>query len=577
MLYTNIIHRVDAAEHSRRALAFQWQEAQRIGIPTTTLLTYPTLFMDEVVESVVRMKGAEDELGLHFHAFQCQRFSERYGSREGAIWLLPRDLRRQVIDEMMAAFEGHFGHFPRSIGGYIIDAWTLKYIKTAYPQVEIAITSCFEEGVKMFYGNNRNWFLFSDGGPWNPYFPSKANALIPASDAAEAIDIVAVPHLNRDMLMALSSRDDWYASHPGNIFRARINDGPMSEYFFRFLAAWERQAELNGWSYLNVFVSSPWMSERHWCIDKVEDARAMYTRMLEYLNGREEAGANRNSTMAGFSQAFRRAVCAGDPTVCHWKDELRQSKRQVVWTLNSHHRCAFDMNRGGALVDMRPYAGRLNGDLGPETPHLYNGNHPFIVSTEHCGGHWNTSQHATVSNGTHTFNITDRRVRAEVKRITDNHWRIETAPVEVTLGGETLKFQSIWEFNSSATVKMHRRVLEYTGDIEALVLTEVFLGRPGVHEYPGDLRGILLSGGNETQQEDLPFTYSGKQKCIELADTVVADLPQLGTRLELVAQSASLSGRLVDGTLFSPSFRIELSYPVSIGKEITTCLRTSPL
>ncbi len=574
MLYTNVIHRVDARADSRAAMAFQWREARRLALPTTTLLTYPALFMDEAIADVDQLRGDTDELGLHFHNFQSPRFLERFGTRESAFWLLPREVRRAFLDEMMTAFERRFGHLPKSIGGYIIDAWTLAHIKETYPSVEVAITSCFEEGVKMFYGNNRNWFLFSDGGPWNPYFPAKANALIPAADAEVAIDIVAVPHLNRDMIMALNSRDDLFASHPGNLFRARINEGAECPYLFRFIDAWERQAALNGWSYLNIFVSSPWMSPAHWAIGNIDDARALYRRMLEDLKEREERGANSNTTMVEFGAAFRARVKPGDATVCHWKDEIKQAKREVVWVVNSHHRAAFDMNRGGAVVDFRPYAGRLDGNLGPECPALWNGNYPFLISTEHCGGHWNTAQFASVSDGSHTFSTTDRRTRATVEKTENGAWIFRTEPLRFNLGAHSLVLQSAWEVSAQTGISIRRTVLEYSGDPTALRLTETFFGRPGTHEYPGDLRGITLWADPNTR---LPFGYSSKEEAVDSPRAVGADVGSLGVSVSMEAVTPALRGVLGDGWLFKPCFRLDLTHAPEPGKDVVTCLTTHPL
>jgi len=577
LLYVNLVHRVDTAPDAREALAFQWNSARGLGLPTTSLLTYPALLSDEVCAEVAALRGPGDELGIHYHGYMCQAFADRYGIREGAFWLLPQAIRAAFIDETMALFTSRFGAPPAAIGGYVIDAWTLRHIRERHPSVRIAITSCFEEGVKMYYGNNRNWLLFSDGGPWNPYFPSQRNALAPAHDADEAIDIVAVPHLNRDMIMALSSRDDLFASHPGNAVRARINQGGDCPYLIRHYLAWERQAQLNGWSYLNIFVSSPWMSPRHWCVDRIEDARKLYLTMLEHVKARQEAGAVAAVTMSGFDAAYRQRVRPGDATVCHWRDEIKQGKRQVVWTVNSHHRCAFDMALGGALVDFRPYDGRPAIDLGPECPALWNGNSPFLVSAEHCGGHWNTGHLATITDGKHSVGLHDRRVRCEVRRTAEGGWLICAEPATYQLGGRELVVRSTWEVGRGPAIAMRRTVLAFAGDAANLRLVEQFSGRPGTTEYPVDMRGIRLWADDVGRgRHELPCSYSGRQLDRPAAAAVGADVPHVGARVVLRPGAAAV-GSLQDGLLFTPSFRVGLTQAITLGQETLTWLETSPL
>jgi hypothetical protein len=572
LLFVNIVHRLDASVTSQDALRFQWSEARRLGLPTTTLLTYPALFDSVCCDLVSEMCGPDDELGLHFHELKGARLAEHYRVKEPVFWLWPRAKRLQLVEEIIARFTEVFGRTPRSIGGYILDAWTLEQIKLRHPGVSTAITSCFEEGVKMYYGNNRNWLLFSDGGPWNPYFPSKANALIPADGPGERLDIVAIPHLNRDMIMALSSRDDWFASHPGNVFRARINEGAECGYLFRFYKEWERQAEINGWSYMNLFVSSPWLLGRHWAIESEKDVRQLYTTSLEYLKEREEAGKVRNLTMDAFGEIYRKELPSAAPTVCHWRDVLRESRREVVWTANAHHRCAFDFARGGTLVDFRPYDGRLDGNLGTECLSLWNGNYPFLVSSEHCGGHWNTSFTAEISDGTHTCSLADRRARVRVEKSDAGEWVIFSGPVCYELGGKKLVLESVWEGNQSSEITVRRKVISWDGAWEELELAEVFLGRAGTTEYPEDQRGTTL----HAPDCELPYTYSGEEVVLEEPQWLAARIPRLGLELQLIAKTPSARGMLRDGVVFSPSWQLRMSYALQPNKEIITCLQTNP-
>lgn len=571
VMFTNVVHRVDAAADARAALEFQWTEAKRIGIPSTSLFTYPALFEPEAVAQAERLAGTDDELGLHLHEIVSPRTLEKYRVNERMLWLWPREQRIALIDEMVSVFFDRFGTPPASIGAYIMDAWTLSEIEKRHPAVKTAITSCFEEGVKMFYGNYRNWLLFSDGGPWNPFFPSRANALAPARDAREAIDIVAVPHLNRDMIMALSSRDDWFASHPGNLFRAQINRDAECPYLFRFIEAWERQAALNGWSYLNVFVSCPWLIDSHWCIDREGEVRELYSAMLRDLKAREEAGANRNLTMKDFGAAFREIVHPGDATICHWRDEIQQSKREIIWSVNAHHRCAFDMARGGALVDFRPYDGRLDNNLGPETELLWNGCAPFLISTEHCGGYRNTSLHAILSDGSKTIQLSDCRTQVTVRQEPGEEWSIRSRPMKYELGSDRLVIETEWRIGRTSRITIRRKLLEYTGDPSSLVLSEVFAARVGTTEYPEDQRGALLRASSVL----LPVTYSGNSVVQEIAEWVETDIPRVGACVRLTAQTDALLGKLTDATIFMPSFRIQLDFRFL--KETAICLETQPL
>lgn len=41
----------------------------------------------------------------------------------------------------------------------------------------------------MFAGCSYTWYLFSEGGPWTAYYPSKSNSLCPAKDKDEAYNM----------------------------------------------------------------------------------------------------------------------------------------------------------------------------------------------------------------------------------------------------------------------------------------------------------------------------------------------------------------------------------------------------
>lgn len=551
MLYTNIIHRLDIKPESQAALRFQWEAARSRGLPTTTLFSYGALW-DESAVALAREFATDNtqELGLHLHGFNGARFLENYKSTDPGFWLLPRATQFAMIAEMVERFKELFGHPPASIGGYIMDATLLRHLQSSYPAIRTAITSCFEEGARMYQGNNRNWMLFSDGGPWAPHWPSKANALIPARDPQEAIDIVALPHLNRDMMMSLISRDDLFASHPGNIVRARINQGKDCPYYYRFLDAWRRQVKHNGWSYLSFFISSPWLSAGHWISDHPEYTRDMYLESLDWMQAHDDI---RVCTLSEFGAFFRQQVPAGQPHICHWRDEVRQSKREFVWFINPHYRAAFDFGLGGTLVDFRPYAGRVDGNVGPETACQWNGSHPFVISAGLRGGYWNNGWSAEVeANGTRAALHNDR-VRCRVERNGET-WRVIADAQTLRLGNGSLSLRQTWILDQSPKIRIMREVLSTEGIDGDIHLLDAFHGSFGTTEYPEDLRYIRLD------------TSPG---------SAGAEIPPLYTRL--VLKSAEAEAFVTAPTLFKPRFTLHLRTPLSTSKPVTTCLTTSPL
>jgi hypothetical protein len=582
-LHINIIQRTSSKPDQAATLDFMWDEARRRGLPATTLVTYAVLY-DEVACARLRerVNGSSDSLGVHFHDLACPRYFETYRTKETAVWLLPRGKRAAVIDEMVALFTKRFGYPPVAVGSYVFDAWTLRYFAERHPSVKVAITNCFEEGVNMFRGNNHNWHLFSDGGPWGPFWPSKSNALVPARDADEAIDIVALPHLNRDMILSLSSRDDWFSSHPPNLIRAKINDGDDCPYNFRFIYQWAEQAEHHGWEYLNTFVSCGWLTEGHWACPDIDAARQLYQKTLDHYAALASEGRAVVSTMEDFAAEFRNSVKPGEARVCHWRDILRPNpKRQVVWLGNSHYRAAIDLNIGGTICDLRAYDGRIDGDMGPETTNLSNGSYPFLISSEHRGGFWNSGQNAFLHINGREFPLWDsNRLRATVTRNAEgNGWSIEASPAVVEAAGITAKVVSRWHADDSGAILLERELVEISDPSAELAITEWFGGCFGTTEYPEDLRGIRLHAEdvNGKAIASLNFSYSTAETVVMAPATVCASIPQAGVEVRLHADGPALEGKLSDGCLFSPYFGLRISQKIHPQQPTRTWLKLAPL
>ena len=250
MMYVNVVHR---PTNDMDGFKFQQDVAHNLGLKTTILFTIDALFDEARIEYCLNeSEKYGDELGINLSTIDCKEIKQLINSRELMLHLLSFETQKKVVDFVFSRFKEVTGSYPTSISTYYIGAKILQWMKDSYPSLEIAITNCFEEGVHMYHGNCNAWNLFCEGGPWGAYYPSKCNSLVPAKDKNSAIDVVGVPHLNRDMLMAYIGRDDCYSSHSANVQRGMVNEGNKCQYLYDFIHEWVKQDDYNKDVYYNM-------------------------------------------------------------------------------------------------------------------------------------------------------------------------------------------------------------------------------------------------------------------------------------------------------------------------------------
>lgn len=97
--------------------------------------------------------------------------------------------RKKLADTYMAKFKSIFGYYPKSVGSWFIDAYTLDYLYKKYGIV--ASTNCKDQ-----IGTD-GYTLW--GGYWNQaYYPSMKNAYMPARDAKNQIPVPIFRMLGSD-------------------------------------------------------------------------------------------------------------------------------------------------------------------------------------------------------------------------------------------------------------------------------------------------------------------------------------------------------------------------------------------
>ncbi|MBK0378727.1 hypothetical protein [Mucilaginibacter segetis] len=97
--------------------------------------------------------------------------------------------REKLIDVYMADFKNIFGYYPKSVGSWFIDSYSLNYMYEKYHIV--ASSNCKDQ-----YGTD-GYTLW--GGYWNQaYYPSKINSYMPAQNAENQIPVPIFRMLGSD-------------------------------------------------------------------------------------------------------------------------------------------------------------------------------------------------------------------------------------------------------------------------------------------------------------------------------------------------------------------------------------------
>ncbi|NIA15345.1 MAG: hypothetical protein GWP08_14845 [Nitrospiraceae bacterium] len=269
----------------------QQDMVHQLGLKATILAIWPIMNEERIVDDMLGFRRKHgDEIGLFFGDLACPEFTETTGHVQNAFWLYSAEDKRRIAGTLLERFERCFGGPPRSVAGFCLDASSLRIIKEMCPAVETACACCFEEGVPTFHGTNNSWYLFNEGGPWGPWYPSKSHTLRPALSEEDSAGVVAVPHLARDMALSYESRNDFFSSHPPNVLRGKGNDGDECPYSLNLIDEYRRQERYNnGFSYMNLFVSPNWLGHSVNFEETPEVAQKLY-RITSILGGAARRG-----------------------------------------------------------------------------------------------------------------------------------------------------------------------------------------------------------------------------------------------------------------------------------------------
>ena len=561
----------------------QQRLAHENGLKTTIQMTYASLFNEEAV-ALAREHHEKygDEIGLTLLGLPCQEFREKYKTKDFCIWHFSMEDKREIVNDVFEKFFQVFGFHPASTGSYYMDAELVSYIKGKYPLIKCAVATCWEEGPKAYWNANNSWYTLNDGGPWNPWIPSKYNIHCPASGKADDIGIVAIPHLSRDLLAVLDGPGSFYGTHPQNVLRGMVYKDGQYPYLFNLIDQYRSLDKYNnGFTYNMVFVGPGWMSKQGRWEAPYSLLEKSYSDCMAYYGGLKKNNQVQEMTMSEFADWFRENKTHTEPTCALWKDILYGSQKQIFWYVDPHMRTCVDMNQGGALVDLRPYEAKLVRPVGIGTKHIWDCSYPFLIQAFYRAGYFThyagegSIKSCKVSYEGEEVDLCLCRTKAHFAQ--KGRDRILTLdPVEIEFRGLSIELVSTFTFaEDTGEIKIARKITAMSKPGAAVHVNEYITACHGTTEYPEDLAGIVLRCTGGEGVKELVYQYKCREESMKDARLVEAVVPQVDTRISVYPVNDRADGYFKEGYAFSPMFTLGLTKNLKLDEEMVTCLKVA--
>lgn len=565
----------------------QQETAHKNGLKTTIQMTYASLFNEEAIDlAKEHHEKYGDEIALSLLGLPCKEFREKYKTKDFCIWMFSMEDKKSIVDDVFGKFHDIFGFYPESTGSYYMDADLVNYIKETYPSVKCAVATCWEEGPKAYHTCNNSWYTFMDGGPWAPWIPSKANVHAPAANESEDSGIVAIPHLSRDLLACYDGNGSNFGTHPQNVLRGMIYDTKTWEYPYLYnLIDQYRALEKynNGYAYNMMFVGPGWLNKMGRWEAPYELLKKSYEDGMAYYGKLKKEGKLTDMTMAEFADYYREKKTYTEPECALWSDILYGSDKQLFWYCDPYMRACVNMDQGGAIVDLRPYAAKLEWPVGIGTPHVTDASYPFLIQEKYRAGYFThyagegTVRSAKLTHNGEEVDLCLCRTKAEFaeevieggkkKRI------LTLKPVEIEFSDLTVTLQTrvIFEEGSSK-IGMERRVLSMSDPGAKVELNEYMVACYGTTEYAEDMTSLTLGCRKGADEKKIDYAYKCREEELDGADEVYCVLPPIKTRVALSADKERAKGYVKEGYAFSPMFTLGYTTTLADKEVFTTWL-----
>lgn len=298
-----------------------------------------------------------------------------------------------------------------------------------------------------------------------------------------------------------------------------------------------------------------WEAPYELLLKSYEDGMAYYGQL-------KKEGRLDDMTMAEFADYYREKKSYTEPECALWKDILYGSDKQLFWYCDPFMRVCVNMDQGGAIVDLRPYAAKLNWPVGIGTKHVTDASYPFLIQEKYRAGYFtHYAGEGTVRSAKLTYKGEEVDLclcRTKAKFVQEGNVRsLVLDPVEIEFEDLTLKLQSIISFEEgSSDVKIERKILEMSDPNAEVDINEYMVACYGTTEYAEDMTNVKLYITDGKEEKSIDYAYKCREEAMQGAKSVSAVVPEIETKVSLLAEKEDASGYMKEGYAFSPMFTL---------------------
>ena len=340
--FITVVNPVRIAPYSKNVIeniAAEYKIANDLEIPATWLLTYDILENDAAIKKILGFNDNQ-EIGLFLEVDNALTRDASVEMHKGSwqhsnvVFLsgYTQNERVRMVDTLFDKFEEKFGYYPKSVGSWWTDSYSLAYMHDKYGvSANLTVADQFSTDRYQVWG--QYWGV--------PFYPSKYHSGIPASSKGTKLPVVMLQWAPRDPVngyySSLYSTQDYYIA-------------PIAqdvEYFRRLISIYLN--DIGDYGQVTIGLEG----------DLTPDAYSVnYEKQLNVAKGFVDNGLANFSTMSGFASWYLSKYVDLSPThLIHEKDLLGTNK-EVVWFQNPMYRAGImsdpDENRV-KIFDFRMY------------------------------------------------------------------------------------------------------------------------------------------------------------------------------------------------------------------------------